>query len=110
MFTQAGINTHPVAVVCFARVSRNRRGGGMRWCWLMRWASGDMAWCSSTMASWGEQVHFHNVFELDHGVWGPSWPTDPAAGARHWIEKGVAPDANSWKAELQVEALQEQHA
>jgi hypothetical protein len=107
VFTQAGITTTGVRLVCFAQVSRWGRSG-IVWGWLMRWPSGDMAWCSSTQACWGEQVHIHDMISIPlKNSWGPSWPLEPAAGARHWIEKGVAPDADEWQARRLVRDAQD---
>jgi hypothetical protein len=65
---------------------------------LIVWPGGDWAWGSSSRVCWGDQVQILSLIEGRRG--GPSWPTDPREGAQHWIEKGVAPDANRWQAEM----------
>ena len=100
MFTKAGFSTTRIRAICRAKVSRVGKPG---WTWgiLIVWPEGDWAWASSSRVCWGDQVQILSL--LPDAEWRPSWPTDPRHGAQHWIEKGVAPDANRWQAQAELQ-------
>jgi hypothetical protein len=62
MFTQAGFRL-VFRTLCAARVSRLGRSG-IAIGYLVRFASGDIAWASRTQIVWPEHVHIHGYFRV----------------------------------------------